>query len=430
MWYKPKSKEKLSENAVHKIIWKARKELSELLGIDLNLSDICTDFLSYYKSQVFCSWDELSILNLLKIDVIIFSGYAGVGHFAPSKALAEKYAREGKSVIIIDPLFLYSEQMAIFNCRSWEFMAKYSHTSWAIISKMVSTQIGTEVIFGNIKQILEIDKIISFILSKNVDIVLSCYPYANTIIPAIAEHVKLAGVVVLDCTPVGFMNSPDKGKGVEKVVYFVPGEDVIKKGKKMYSYIKNSKFVNIHGTPCMFDKLQEKHKDVDINDICLFIPGSGLGIGKAIFELSIIAEKWKGKVICICGDNSSWIKLAENVSLKYPNLIVTGYVKHEVLKELMLISKIIIAKPGASLKEEMAVISGYNIAYGEIVGQEKHNAKKLDMEERAIWVKDKESLVKYFTEIYPSGEISCNREYDLPFATEIIYTETKKYCLN
>lgn len=425
MWYKPNFKEDSKQRVFHEGIMKSRSEISNLLKEQIKIDDIDTDFLSYYKSQVFCNWSELDELEISKVDVVIFSGYAGCGHFAPSKALAEKYSKNGKEVIVIDPLFLYSEKAAVFNCRSWEFMAKNCHTAWKLIRSVMATQVGTEVIYGSAKKMLQKDRIIDFLIKKKVDIVLSCYPYANTIMTEISEHVKFAGIVVLDCSPVGFMNLPNKGKDVEKITYFVPGNVVREEGAKIYPYIQKSITVNIHGTPCMFDKIPRKNKKAENSNICLFIPGSGLGIGKGINSITSVAKNWKGKVIIVCGDNEQWIKKAQEISLIYPNVLFTGYVKHEILKKLMLMSTLIIAKPGASMKEEIAIIPGKNIAYGEISGQETHNAKKLSDERRAKWIKGKEGLEEYLSKnIEQNGD---NIEYDLPFAVNTIYEHTKKF---
>lgn len=427
MWYKPTEKEEIKKSdQIYDVIEKSRIEISKLLAEKVHVRDVDTNFLSYYKSHVFCSWDELENIEISKIDVVIFSGYAGCGHFAPSKALAEKYSREGKAVIVIDPLFLYSEKLAIFNCKAWEFMSRHCQTAWLLSRKIVSTQIGTEIFYGKAKKVLPTHEIIIFLINKCVDVVLSCYPYANTIMPEIADHVKLSGVVVLDCSPIGFANLPDNGMGVEKIIYFVPGSKVGEEAKKLYPYIKQSKeIVNVYGTPSTFYTLPEKSKDTEDNKICLFIPGSGLGLGKGINSILTVMKSWEGKVIIVCGDNNVWIKKARKICSIFSNLYVTGYVKEEILKKLMLISEVIVAKPGASIKEEMSIISGKNVAYGAIAGQEVDNAKVLSDEHRAIWIRTKKELHRYLCEGYKN--VGYNRKYDNPFATDVIYGETERF---
>lgn len=428
MWYKPSCNEKSKNREEYNVMSKSQEAISELIGEQIKIDDIDTDFLSYYKSQVFCSWEELKKLNVSKLNVVIFSGYAGCGHFAPSKALAEKYSKEGQSVIVMDPLFLYSENAAILNCRSWEFMAKHWQTGWQLTRNIISTQLGTDIFYGDVKRMLEKERIISFLTEKNVDIVLSCYPYANTIMPEVGNNVKLSGIVVLDSSPIGFMNLPNNGEGAEKVVYFVPGESVVEEGRKMYPYTNRSRILNIYGTPCMFDKFPKK-KDKMQNNICLFIPGSGLGIGKAIKAAPIVARSWKGTVIIVCGDNEKWIRKAQAVSLERTNVVVMGYVKYEVLRKLMLSSQVIVAKPGASMKEELAIIPGNNVVFGAILGQEVDNARSLSEEGRARWIESIGELESYLSENQRMNmeDNDYNKRYDKPFAVNIIYEETKKF---
>lgn len=152
-------------------------------------------------------------------------------------------------------------------------------------------------------------------------------------------------------------------------------------------------------------KFLEKHTPSEIlNDfyfttnkkIVLFFGGGELGLGKSktldIFE-HLITNFPNIQVIAIAGKNEnlkiSFEKIVKK-SINPQNIKVLGFT--DKVAELMSISNLVISKPGGLTTTECLVSNVPMLAINPLPGQEEDNAKFLEENDVAIWIKKNDDL--------------------------------------
>lgn len=386
MWIKPIGKEIICKpNTL------ARTRLKTLTGnyygIQLNVN-----FLSLYERDVFTNYLDLKNIAT-HIDVVIFTGYAGCGHYAPARALALEYSNRGFNVIIVDPLFMKYRKTAILNCWTWKMVARYSHTLWNITRELTATKIGSDIILGGFKNIVS-DELTFFLNLHKPSIILSTYTYTDAVMSKFNEYTKCLGVVVPDLNPIGFMS--EIYHDTKNIHYFISTQNGYDLGIKLYPYAACNAGVHIMGNTPNFLGSPLTLKNYD-KDILLFIPGSGLGIGKGFNALKDILNAWSGYTIVVCGDNQNWLDKATKIASYNSKLIPLGYVSYDILKDLFSNAKIVIGKSGGSMSVEMASIRGCKIIYAPIAGQEIENAIHYSNLGCITYARNKSELIEYIT---------------------------------
>lgn len=360
-------------------------------GIYLNPDEVNLNFRKYYESYVFCTKNQLSKIKEAKVDVIIFTGYAGAGHFAPSRALAKKYADKGKNVIIVDLLHMVSPLMSFINVNSWLYVSRYNQDLFVKSTEMVGSEKGSDDAFGIFKK-MNIDFLINFIKSKKVNVCISTYLSANLIASKIADHVNMFGVLLPDVSSIAM--SCELYKDTENIVYFTINEETALDAKRRYPYhINTKKFVTIGAVPTFIQKRYEQ--DIYRNTLT-WIVGGGMGIGYGIEALDTVIKSHDGPIIIVCGDNQNWYRKVLKAMNKYleKKIFAFKYVSPENIKTLMQNSKIIIGKPGGSTFSEMISMEGYKIFYGTIKGHEENNARYCEELGLVRWCKNIDELAE------------------------------------
>ncbi len=388
MWIKPSTKIIINSERANLV---GAIRLDNLFPNRIKNNEINIDFLSLYESDVFTNVYELLSLNQ-RIDVVIFTGYAGCGHYAPARALALEYERRGLNVILLDPLFMSSRVAAIINCESWKFLARHFHSAWDLTRKIVSTELGSDLAFNGFKSLIS-KELLHFFNEKRPDIIISTYTYTDAIISKFAMFTKCLAVLVPDLNPIGFMS--EVYHDTKNIHYFISSMEAYKLGNQVYPYTKVNAGVHIMGNTPNFLTSSITPKLLFNKELLLFIPGSGLGIGKGFEALNDILNVWNGYVICICGDNPNWQEKSNNIAKRNKKLISLGYVNYDILKLLFQYSQVVIGKSGGSMSVEMAALNGCKIVYAPIRGQEVENAKYYSNLGCLSYAKTKEELIKY-----------------------------------
>lgn len=373
-------------------------------GINLN-------FRKYYESFVFCSKEQLKKIDQ-KVDVIIFTGYAGAGHFAPSRALAKKYESYGKTVIIVDILQMVWPIFSAMNCYSWLYVSRHNQDLFLKVSEKVGTEKGSDKFLGMYKH-MNIDFLTDFIKEKQVKVCISTYLSANAIASKIAKQVNMFGVLVPDACAIGM--ACEIYKNTENIVYFTVNEETIADAKARYPYHMNTKNFEVIGAVPSFMGSKHEMDGYTKNTLTWFV-GGGMGIGYGIDALDVIINAHEGPKVIVCGNNKSWYKKVCEARKMYPdkNIHPLLYVTPENVKTLMLASKIVIGKPGGSTLAEFVAMDGYKIFYGTIKGHEELNAKYCEVNGIARWcrnlyVLEDEILDPVYTDsIYTKGIITKN----------------------
>lgn len=384
-WIRPDMTRKFINISIEnlKVVDKMLDRHLHIQNPDLNLN---LKFDDVYSNSVYSSYNELLGLCKyidyynLKIDTILFTGHAGNGHRAPTRAIAKKLiSKTNKHVIVIDILAIYSELIAKINDNAWVSLSRSSVGQW-IWKNVIRGEINPEKSGLDISPIFKIlypDILKKFIKKISPKVVLSTFPYSNAILSKIASDIpsiQFAGVVVTDIEMLGFAMS--SYGDVSNLHYFVASKLSWENGLKVYPYLSTSKGPIYIGTnPCFFDK------EVDslevIKDTVLFIPGSAEGLGRGIKALPKLAKYCEDngkKLITIAGRGRSY-EFAKKVNRKYPSMACFSYVASNDMKQLISKSEVIIAKAGGNQSSEFVSKSGCKIFFASIDGQETDNAK-------------------------------------------------------
>lgn len=355
-------------------------------NVNLNID---LDFDRVYSNSVYTSYN--SLLGLckyidyynLKIDTILFTGHAGNGHRAPTRAIARKIAEKSdRNVILIDILTIFSEFVAKINDGAWVSLSRSNIGQW-IWKNLVRGEINPEKSGFDIAPVFKIlytDVLKKFINKIAPKVVLSTYPYSNAVLSKIAEDnpsIKFAGVVVTDIEMLGFAMSAYGD--VSLLHYFVANEHSWENGLKVYPYLSSSKGPIYMGTnPCFFDKEADNLKLV--KDSVLFVPGSAEGLGRGIKALPKIAEFCEvnnKKLICISGLGKPYT-FARKLNKRYKNMTCFSYVSSSDLKRMISRAEVIVGKAGGNMSSEFVSKSGCKIFFASIEGQETDNAEYYD----------------------------------------------------
>lgn len=366
------------------------EELFMVTNAELNPEEINLDFRKYYESHVFCKKQQLKEIDQ-NVDVIIFSGYAGSGHFAPSRALAKTYEANGKNVIIVDLLKMVSPFLADATCNLWLYVSRHNQTLFECSAKLTGNEKFSQMALGIYKN-MDIDFLIKFIKEKNVKVCISTYLSASCIASKIAKHVKKFGVLVPDASAIGM--SCELYKDTENIVYFTVNEETIEEAKTRYSYHKKTKeFVTIGIVPNFVDDVYSLNPR---SRTLTWIVGGGMGLGYGIRALNTIIKSHSGPIIVVCGDNKKWYKkvLEANEKNVRARIYALKYCSPESIQELMVNSSIIIGKPGGSTTAEFVSMRGQKILYGAVKGHEEQNGKYAESLGIARYCETTEELVR------------------------------------
>ena len=348
-------------------------------NINLNFDDV-------YENSIYTSYE--SILGLLKyldyynlkVDIVLFTGHAGNGHRAPTRAIAKKLVEKtDKNVIIIDLLALFSKFIAKFNDKAWVMMSR-SKPGQMIWNKVIRGEINPEKSGFDISPVFKIlytERFRKLMNKLSPNVVLSTYPYSNAILSKIAEDtpsIAFAGIVVTDIEMLGFAMS--SYGDVSNLTYFVASEYSWENGLKIYPYLESAKgHIYIGTNPCFFDK--EANSTYFIKDTVLFVPGSAEGLGtgiKALPKLASFCKLSNKKLICISGLGKPY-NFAKKVYRNYKDtMTLFSYVASADLKRLIERCEIIVGKAGGNMSSEFVSKSGCKIFFGSIKGQETDNA--------------------------------------------------------
>lgn len=383
------------------------EELFMVTNAELNSDELNMNFRDYYESHVFCKKEQLAQIEQ-DIDVIIFSGYCGSGHFAPSRALAKAYEENGKNVIIIDLLNMVSPFLADATCNMWLYVSRYNQGLFASAANMVGNEGFSQFALGIYKH-MDIYFLTQFIKKHNVKVCISTYLSASCIASKIAEHVKMFGVLVPDASAIAM--SCELYKNTKDIVYFTVNEETIEDAKKRYSYHNYTKeFVTIGAVPNFVDKTYSLNPR---SRTLTWIVGGGMGLGYGIKALNSIIEAHLGPIVVVCGDNQKWYKkvIDEKEKNIRARIYALTYCSPENIKELMVNSNIIIGKPGGSTMAEFVSMQGHKVLYGAVKGHEEQNAKYAESLGIARYCESTEELVReikspiYTKSIYDSNVI-------------------------
>lgn len=371
-------------------------ELNKLVRASTTADKLNLSFDDVYRSNVFCEKSQFDKVSGT-IDVVLFCGYAGAGHYSAAYAIAKTLSDRGYNVAIVDAFRMLIPRKAKQACDGWLFVSKHAQRLFKFSCKLVSKQIGVN-LFYNFMRRGNIDSITKFLTSHHVRLCISTYIYPNVIIGKFAKYVDDVAIVATDYSSIGMLTQL-KGIPFNDVHVIVPDESIYLDAKKRYPAISNCKdHVSIGGIPSLMTKRVMKNLTRNIkcrySDVLTFFVGGGLGIGYGIKGIKTVFDSYDGTIVIVCGDNEKWIKKVKKLAFNYPNkkIIVLGYVSHEVALKMMLTSRIVVSKAGGITSAEMTAFDGYKIFFGSILGHEENQAKMFARNCYATFCKNLEDL--------------------------------------
>lgn len=348
---------------------------------DLNLTITNMRFRDFYKAIVFTDYKQLDEIKNESIDVIIFTGFAGSGHFSAAYAIAKQLQKEEKDVVIIDLFAMSLNKAAFLADKFWRFVSRYAQDLFVYFCDKVSNSKGLEQNYFFMKN-ANISPIKNFIKEKNVKALLSTYIFPSVIMSRFKDVCPNLGVIATDHSAVGMLG--ELYKDISDISLFVPSIDVYNSAKNMYHKHHDSDYkelIVLGSVPCMVTKeLNQKLGSKKEQGLLTYFVGGGVGIGYGIKFVPELIEKYEGNIIIVCGDNKKWEKKVNKFLDSKPHLksrvTVLGYVVPEVAINLMQISEIVLAKAGGITSSEInSLENSIKIFIGNIKGHEENQAQ-------------------------------------------------------
>lgn len=347
----------------------------------LNLTITNMRFQDFYKAIVFTDYKQLDEIQNTSIDVIIFTGFAGSGHFSAAYAIAKQLQKEEKDVVIIDLFAMSLNKAAFLADKFWRFVSRYAQDLFVYFCDKVSNSKGLEQNYFFMKN-ANIDPMKNFIKEKNVKALLSTYIFPSVIMSRFKDVSPNLGVIATDHSAVGMLG--ELYNDISDISLFVPSIDVYNSAKNMYHKHHDSDYkelIILGSVPCMVTKeLNQRLGSKKEKGLLTYFVGGGVGIGYGIQYVPELIEKYIGEIIIVCGDNKKWEKKVNKFLDSKPYLksrvTVLGYVVPEVAIKLMQMSEIVLAKAGGITSSEInSLENSINIFIGNIKGHEENQAQ-------------------------------------------------------
>lgn len=348
---------------------------------ELQLSFVNIRFREFYRNIVFTNYKQLEDISYDSIDVVIFTGFAGAGHFSAAYAIAKQLQKDKKNVIIVDLFAMSLNKIAFLADKFWRFVSRYAQDLFVYFCDKVSSTKGLEQNYFFMKN-ANIEPMKKFIEEKQVKVLLSTYIFPSVIMSRFKDVCPNLGVIATDHSAVGMLG--ELYKDISCISLFVPSVDVYKSAKNMYHHHPTSDYkelIILGSVPCMITKeVNKKLGEKKIKGLLTYFVGGGIGIGYGIKFVPKLIEQYEGEIIIVCGDNKRWknsVNKFLNTRPDFKNRVtVLGYVIPEIAIQLMQISEIVLAKAGGITSSELnSLENSIKIFIGSIKGHEEIQAQ-------------------------------------------------------
>lgn len=329
--------------------------------------------------------------------IFIVYASAGAGHKKVAEAVYETaisdYGKE--AVVLIDILDYMTPFFKFLYSKGYIFVISRMKWLWAILfyssdARFLSLFNGRLRCFFNEKFC---KRFLSFIGQENPDVIISTHFLVNELVSLLKARNAISSKFISVVTDFGVHNFWI-AKHVE--VYAVASEET-----RSILIAKNvdKNRISVLGIPIRKQFQRPMDKESIRKKLCIeggrltvLILTGGIGIGP-IYEI-VRSLNDQLQLIVVCGSNK---KLFNQLgSLGYKNLKVFGWV--DAIEELMLVSDIVVTKPGGSTVSECLVMGLPMIFFSIIPGQESFNAKiisKLGFGVIANYTTIKEAIYSY-----------------------------------
>ena len=347
-------------------------------------------------------------------NILIFYAKYGGGHYSVAKSikeeLEEKYS-DSVSVQMVDCIEYINKFINKLTVTAYKEMTKKFPWAW---SKVYSnSQKGIMSVISEDSNKIMAHKLNILIKKINPDIMISSHPFSTQMCTYLKKKNKLTAKIANILTD--FAPHEQWLVGKEFVDYFFVAHEDMKKELINHGINENKIFpTGIPVSPRFFKEFHKHdiYNDFDLSenkDTVLFFAGGEFGLGrKSTYEiLETLARDFDNlQIIAVAGKNKKMNH--------YFNEIVQKYQKQSLIKvldytnkvpELMSISKLIITKPGGITSSESLVSKVPLLIINPIPGQEEENAKYLENNGFAIWMKKTDSVSEILKNILKDSNL-------------------------
>ncbi len=344
--------------------------------------------------------------------IIIFYASYGGGHLNAAKSIESYINKNYKNldVELIDCMKYVNPALEKISTAAYIEMTKKMPWAWGKIYK--DSQKGPLAhISSKSNQILAI-KLLKLLRDKNPDLIISTHPFGSQMSSYLKRKGKITAKIATIMTD--FSSHDQWLIGHEYTDYFFVAHEQM----KSYLINKNISETKIHATGIPisdrflinYDR-KEILKEFDLKEnlkTILFFGGGEFGLGKTrtveIFE-NLVRNIENIQIIAISGRNEKMQKHFNEVierNNKQNFVKVLDYTNK--VPELMSISDLVVTKPGGLTTSESLASNLPMVIINPIPGQEEENAKLLEENKIAIWLKKEDNPKEIFENIFNNPE--------------------------
>ena len=346
--------------------------------------------------------------------ILIFYASYGGGHLNAAKSIHEclksDYQSKNIDVELIDCMKYVNKTIEKMTTKAYNEMAKKAPWAWGRIYS--DSQKGPLAHITSRSNKFMAIKLLRLLREKQPDLIISTHPFGSqmcsylkrkgkisakiaTIMTDFAPHDQwLVGSDFTDYYFVAHENMKKylKRKGIPDFKIFATGIPLSSK------FLKNFDRKNI---------MKELHLNPNKKTI-LFFGGGEFGLGKArtveIFE-GFVQYCKDMQIIAISGKNEKMKSAFEKIVLKYKrqdSILVFEYTSQ--VPEFMSISDMVVTKPGGLTTTESLASHLPMVIINPIPGQEEENAKFLEKNGIAVWIKKEDNIEEILENLFTHPE--------------------------
>lgn len=347
---------------------------------------------------------------MIKKVIVLYASYGG-GHLSAARSINEYIENNYPNINteLIDCVKYINKTLELVTTKAYTEMAKKAPNTWGHIYKGSEkgplAQISTT---SNKVMALKLEKLL---LEKNPDLVISTHPFASQMCSYLKRkdktNVKLATILT------DFAIHNQWIVGHEYTDYFFVShlgmkEDLISAGV-------SSEKIYTTGIPLSNKFLLEYNKSEILESFgltpgkktVLFFGGGELGLGKTrtlnIFKSFVRNDNIQ--IVAISGKNQ---KMKEHFQSFVEEMGKENSVKileyTDKVAQLMSISDLVVTKPGGLTTTESLASGLPIVVINPIPGQEEENAKFLEDNKVAIWIKKKDDVEKILNDLFSNPD--------------------------
>ncbi len=340
--------------------------------------------------------------------ILIFYASYGGGHLNAAKSINEYLENHYKNVDVelIDCMKYVNKTIEKMTTKAYTEMAKKAPWAWGRIYS--DSQKGPLAhITSRSNKIMAI-KLLKLLREKQPDLIISTHPFGSQMCSYLKRKRKIHAKIATIMTD--FASHDQWLVGSDFTDFFFVAhdkmkKDLIKKGiseKKVFAtgIPLSSKFLKPYDRKKIFAELNLNPEKKTI----LFFGGGKFGLGKTrtieIFE-GFVKYCTDMQIISIAGKNEKMMLAFQKIVSKYGkenSVVVLEYTNQ--VPEFMSISDLVVTKPGGLTTTESLASHLPMVIINPIPGQEEENAKFLESNGIAIWIKKEDNVQEILENLF------------------------------